>query len=168
MSKPNRSGDLTRVPGGTGRAKGQLLIVRGRVIDPNGKPVAGADIEIWQANSAGRYAHPDDTNPAPLDPNFEGFGAVTTGADGRYQFKTIKPPHYPAGPDMIRPAHIHFDVRGKHDELISQMYFEGDPYIPKDRFLQSVPDPEALIVKLRPSSEEPDFVVAEFDIVFRG
>jgi protocatechuate 3,4-dioxygenase beta subunit len=168
MSKPNRSGDLTRVPGGAGRAQGQLLIVKGRVIDPKGKPVAGADIEIWQANSAGRYAHPDDTNPAPLDPNFEGFGAVTTGADGRYQFKTIKPPHYPVGPDRIRPAHIHFDVRGKHDELISQMYFEGDPYIPTDRFLQSVPDPEALIVKLRPSAEEPDFLVAEFDIVFRG
>jgi len=168
MSKPNRSGDLTHVPGGAERAKGQLLIVGGRVIDPNGRPVAGADIEVWQANSAGRYAHPDDTNPAPLDPNFEGFGAVTTGADGRYKFKTIKPLHYPAAPGMIRPAHIHFDVRGKHDELISQMYFEGDPYIPKDRFLQSALDPEALIVKLLPSTEEPDFMVAEFDIVFRG
>ncbi|WP_219907463.1 hypothetical protein [Nitrosospira sp. Nsp2] len=168
MSKPNRSGDLTRVPGGSERAKGELLIVRGRVIDPHGRPVAGADVEIWQANSAGRYAHPDDTNPAPLDPNFEGFGAVTTGADGRYQFKTIKPLHYPAAPGMIRPAHIHFDVRGKRDELISQLYFEGDPYISKDRFLQSVLDPEALIVKLSPSREEPDFMVAEFDIVFRG
>jgi protocatechuate 3,4-dioxygenase, beta subunit len=168
MSKPNRTGDLTRVPGGSGRAKGQLLIVRGHVLDPEGRPVTGAEVEIWQANSAGRYAHPDDTNPAPLDPNFEGFGAVTTGADGRYQFKTVKPLHYPAAPGMIRPAHIHFDVRGKRDELISQLYFEGDPYIPTDRFLQSVPDPEALIVKLRPSREEPDFVVAEFDIVFRG
>jgi protocatechuate 3,4-dioxygenase, beta subunit len=168
MSKPNRSGDLTRVPGASERAKGQLLIVRGRVIDPSGRPVEGADIEIWQANSAGRYAHPDDTNPAPLDPNFEGFGAVTTGADGRYQFKTIKPLHYPAAPGMIRPAHIHFDVRGKRDELISQLYFEGDPYNSKDRFLQSVPNPEALIVKLSPSREEPDFMVAEFDMVFRG
>ena len=91
MSKPNRSGDLTRVPEEQGRAKGQLLIVKGRVVDPTGTPVAGADIEIWQANSVGRYAHPDDTNPAPLDPNFEGFGAVTTDVDGRYQFKTIKP-----------------------------------------------------------------------------
>ena len=168
MSKPNRSGDLTRVTGGSGRAKGQLLIVRGRVIDPTGSPVAGADIEIWQANSAGRYPHPDDTNPAPLDPNFEGFGAVTTGPDGRYQFKTVKPLHYPAAPGMIRPAHIHFDVRGKRDELISQMYFDGDPYNSKDRFLQSVPDPEALIVKLVPSSQESDVMVAEFDIVFRG
>jgi protocatechuate 3,4-dioxygenase, beta subunit len=169
MSTPNRSGDLTRVPGGTGRAKGQFLIVKGRVIDPTGRPVAGADIEIWQANSVGRYAHPDDTNPAPLDPNFEGFGAMTTGADGRYQFKTIKPPPYPVTPTRTRPAHIHFDVKGRHDELITQMYFEGDPYHKADSFLQSAPNPEALIVKLSPPSpEEPEFMVAEFDIVFRG
>lgn len=169
MSTPNRSGDLTRVPGGSGRAKGQLLIVKGRVIDPAGRPVAGADIEIWQANSVGRYAHPDDTNPAPLDPNFEGFGAMTTGTDGRYQFKTIKPPPYPVTPERTRPAHIHFDVRGRHDELITQMYFEGDPYHKADSFLQSAPNPEALIVKLNsPSPEEPEFMVAEFDIVFRG
>ncbi len=84
MSKPNRTGDLTRVPGGSGRAKGQLLIVKGRVLNPQGKPVAGADVEIWQANSVGRYAHPDDTNPAPLDPNFEGFGAMTTDTDVVY------------------------------------------------------------------------------------
>ena len=69
MSKPDRSGDLTRVPGGAGRAKGQPLIVTGCVRNPAGKPVAGAEIEIWQANAFGRYAHPDDTNPAPLDPN---------------------------------------------------------------------------------------------------
>ena len=169
MSKPNRTGDLTRVPGGSGRAKGQFLLVKGRVIDPTGKPVAGADVEIWQANSVGRYAHPDDTNPAPLDPNFEGFGVVTTGADGHYQFKTIKPPPYPITPTITRPAHIHFDVRGRHDELITQMYFEGDPYHKTDAFLQSAPNPEALIVKLSPPSpEEPDFMVAEFDIVFRG
>lgn len=169
MSEPDRSGDLTRVPGGSGRAKGQFIIVRGTVCGPDGKPVSGAEIEIWQANAAGRYAHPDDTNPAPLDPNFHGFGAATTGADGFYQFKTIKPLHYPAGSIGVRPAHIHFDVRGRRDQLVTQMYFEGDPYNEKDRFLRSVIDPEALIVKLRaPAREEPDFMVAIFDIVFRG
>ncbi len=169
MSTPDRSGDLTRVSGGSGHAKGQPLIIMGAVRDPSGKPVAGAEIEIWQANAAGRYAHPDDTNPAPLDPNFQGFGAVTTGADGLYRFKTIKPLHYPAGSVGIRPAHIHFDVRGRRDELVTQMYFEGDPYNEKDSFLQSVRNPEALIVKLRPpSAGEPEFMVAVFDIVFRG
>jgi protocatechuate 3,4-dioxygenase beta subunit len=169
MSKPDRSGDLTRVPGGTGRAKGQPLIVTGRVLDPSGKPIKGANIEIWQANARGRYAHPDDTNPAPLDPNFQGFGAITTGEDGHYRFKTIKPSAYPITPTRTRPAHIHFNVRGCHDELITQMYFEGDPYNEKDPFLQSAFDPEALIVKLSPSrSDEPDFMLAVFDIVFRG
>lgn len=169
MSKPDRSGDLTRVSGGSGRAKGQSIIVRGRVCNPDGKPVSGAEVEIWQANAAGRYAHPDDTNPAPLDPNFQGFGAVTTGPDGFYQFKTIKPLHYPAGSIGIRPAHIHFDVRGRRDVLVTQMYFEGDPYNEKDSFLQSVLNPDALIVKLLPpTAEEPEFMVAVFDIVFRG
>ncbi|MBA4143748.1 MAG: protocatechuate 3,4-dioxygenase [Nitrosospira sp.] len=167
MSKPNRSGDLTRVPG-SGRAMGQLLIVKGRVMDLAGKPVARADIEIWQANAMGRYAHPDDMNPAPLDPNFEGYGALTSGTDGSYEFLTIKPPPYPISPTRTRPAHIHFDVRGRRDELITQMYFEGDPYHKSDSFLQSVPDPEALIVKLTPSAEEPGLMVAEFDIIFRG
>lgn len=169
MSEPDCSGDLTRVPGGSGRAKGQPIIVRGTVRDPAGKPVSGAKIEIWQANAAGRYAHPDDTNSAPLDPNFQGFGAVTTDTDGFYQFKTIKPLHYPAGSIGIRPAHIHFDIRGRRDELVTQMYFEGDPYNKKDSFLQSVLNPEALIVKLlSPTAEEPEFMVAVFDIVFRG
>jgi protocatechuate 3,4-dioxygenase beta subunit len=169
MSKPDRSGDLTRVPGGAGRARGRPLIVTGRVLDPSGKPVKGANIELWQANSDGRYAHPDDTNPAPLDPNFQGFGSVTTGTDGRYRFKTIKPSAYPITPTRMRPAHIHFNVRGSHDELITQMYFEGDPYNEKDPFLQSAFDPEALIVKLAPPTiQEPDFMVGVFDIVFRG
>src|SRR5687768_3733489 len=168
MSKPNRSGDLTRVPGGSGRAKGQLLIVKGRVIDPSGKPVAGADIEIWQANAVGRYAHPDDTNPAPLDPNFEGFGALTSDADGHYEFLTIKPPPYPVSPDRTRPAHIHFDVRGRHDELITQMYFSGDRYLQKDPYLQSAPDPESLIVTLDSPKKDADPLVAVFDIVIRG
>jgi protocatechuate 3,4-dioxygenase, beta subunit len=168
MSEPNRSGDLTRVPGGSGRAKGQLLIVRGRVIDPTGKPIEGADIEIWQANSVGRYAHPDDTNPAPLDPNFEGFGALTSGTDGSYEFLTIKPPPYPISSTITRPAHIHFDVRGRHDELITQMYFAGDPHLEKDPFLQSVADPEALIVKLDKPQDETKPLVAIFDLVIRG
>lgn len=168
MSKPNRSGDLTRVPGGSGRAKGQFLIVKGRVINPSGKPVAGADIEIWQTNAVGRYAHPDDTNPAPLDPNFEGFGAVTSDADGHYEFLTIKPPHYPISPERTRPAHIHFNVRGQHDKLITQMYFSGDPYLQKDPYLQSASDPESLIVRLDSPKKDTDPLVAEFNIVIRG
>jgi len=170
MAVPNQSGDLTRVGDGVGRAKGQVLNVMGRVLNRAGEPVRGAKVEIWQANAAGRYAHPDDPNPAPLDPNFEGFGVVTTDAEGHYRFKTIKPAAYPTGPTSMRPAHIHFEVVARHDELVTQMYFEGDPYNDKDRFLQSASRPEALIVRLRPAKQElePDSMTAVFDIVVRG
>ena len=168
--KPNLSGDLTHVAGGTGRAKGQVLNVMGRVLNIAGEPVRGAQIEVWQVNAAGRYAHPDDTNPAPLDPNFEGYGLIVTDADGHYIFKTIRPVAYPTGPGSFRPAHIHFDVRGKHDQLVTQMYFEGDPYNEKDRHLQTARRPETLIVKLRSpiSDQEADSMTAVFDIVIRG
>lgn len=169
-NKPERVEDLTHVPGGNGRARGQLLSVTGRVLTTAGEPVSGARIEIWQANAAGRYAHPDDTNPAPLDPNFQGYTVLKTGADGSYRFQTIKPGAYPAGPNTIRPPHIHFDLSGTHDRLVTQMYFDGDPYNEKDRFLQSVLRPEALMVKLRPATgaSEADPMLAVFDIVIRG
>ncbi len=168
--KLERPEDLTHVPGGNGRAKGQLLNVTGRVLTTAGEPVPGVRIEIWQANAAGRYAHPDDTNPAPLDPNFLGYTVLISGADGSYRFETIKPGAYPAGPNTIRPSHIHFDLSGTHDRLVTQMYFDGDPYNEKDRFLQSVLRPEALIVKLRPApgGAETDPMLAVFDIVIRG
>jgi protocatechuate 3,4-dioxygenase beta subunit len=93
-----------------------------------------------------------------------------TGADGSYRFETIKPGAYPAGPNTIRPSHIHFDLSGTHDRLVTQMYFDGDPYNQKYRFLQSVLRPEVLIVKLRPTpgGSETDPVLAVFDIVIRG
>ena len=162
---PNRTGNLAAAANG-GRAKGQLLVVSGRVVNVDGEPIRGARIEIWQANAAGRYAHPTDTNTAPLDPNFEGFGQLVTDAEGRYRFTTIKPAPYPAGRE-IRPAHIHFDVVGRQDRLITQMYFECDEHNAKDRFLQSAARPQMLIVKLQTAKPElgQDTMLAEFDIV---
>jgi protocatechuate 3,4-dioxygenase beta subunit len=164
----NETGDLTRVPGKTGRAEGQILNVMGTVRNGTGEPVGGLKIEVWQANALGRYAHPSDRNPAPLDPNFEGFGAITTDDQGRYRFLTIKPAAYPVmGTDMIRPAHIHFDVMGRYDRIVTQMYFEGDAYNEKDRFLQSVARPDRLIAKSGPTPADsgPGSQVAVFDIL---
>jgi protocatechuate 3,4-dioxygenase beta subunit len=164
----NESGDLTRVPGKSGRAEGQVLTVMGTVRNGSGEPVGGIRIEVWQANALGRYAHPSDRNPAALDPNFEGYGALTTDAEGRYRFLTIKPAAYPViGTDMIRPAHIHFDVMGRADRIVTQMYFEGDPYNDKDRFLQSVGRPERLIAKSGPlpADAEPGSQLAVFDLL---
>ena len=114
----DHNADLTRVPGRPGRAEGEILNVMGRVLNLKGEPVRNSKVEVWQANAHGRYTHPSDTNPAPLDPNFEGSATLTTDSEGRYRFKTIKPGAYPLGPNTIRPAHIHFEVYGKRDKRI--------------------------------------------------
>lgn len=167
--KPLHQGaDLTTIPGKPGHAAGQAIHVMGRVLNLQGQPVQGAKVEIWQANTHGRYNHPSDTNPAPLDPNFEGFAVLTTDAEGRYRFKTIKPGPYPAGPDLIRPPHIHFEVTGQINRLVTQMYFAGEPLNDKDPFLQGAgASKERLIVDLRPPTRElePDSLMAVWDIV---
>ena len=162
-----QTSDLTKIAGRPGRAEGQVLNVMGRVLNLAGEPVRNARVEVWQANAHGRYSHPSDTNPAPLDPNFEGAGVLTTDSDGRYRFKTTKPAAYPAGPTLIRPAHIHFQVSGRQDRLVTQLYFEGDPYNEKDPFLNSAGRKELLVARLLdPSPEfEPDSKMVRFDIV---
>jgi protocatechuate 3,4-dioxygenase beta subunit len=167
---PDRGGDLTHLPGKPGRAAGQVM---GRVLDINGEPVRQAKIETCQANTHGRYTHPNDTNSAPLDANFEGFAAMTTDAEGRYRFKTIKPGAYPAGQGVIRPPHIHFIVSGRRDKLVTQMYFEGEALNERDPFLLSAPaDSRELLVarELPPPAElahdvEPGSRLEVFDIV---
>ena len=160
--------DLTKVPGRPGRAEGLVLNVMGQVLNLKGEPVRNARVEIWQANTHGRYTHPSDHNTAPLDPNFEGSAILTTDHDGRYRFKTIKPAAYPAGPNRMRPAHIHFQVSGRQDRLVTQMYFEGDPYLEADRFFQTALEQKDLLIAklLQPTSEmEPEAKLVVFDIV---
>src|SRR5260370_30955831 len=126
--KPLHQGaDLTTIPGKPGRAAGQVIHVMGRVVNAQGQPVQGARVEIWQANTHGRYTHPSDHNPAPLEPNFERFAVLTTDAQGRYRIKTIKPGAYPAGPDRMRPPHIHFDVPGKRTRFVTTSYIARGP-----------------------------------------
>src|SRR5207237_6047313 len=99
--------------------------------------------------------------------NFDGAAVLSTDAEGHYAFKTIKPGAYPAGPNMIRPPHIHFQVTGREDRLVTQMYFENEPYNDSDRLLNSAERKELLITKLLPPSAElePDAKLARFDIV---
>jgi protocatechuate 3,4-dioxygenase, beta subunit len=167
LGELSQNSDLTRLPGRSGRADGQILNVMGRVLNLSGEPVRIAKVEVWQANTYERYTHPSDPNPAPLDPNFEGAAILTTDSEGRYRFKTIKPAAYPTGPNTMRPAHIHFQVTGRQDRLVTQMYFEGDPFNEVDPFLNSAERKELLITRLQsPSPEfEADSKIVVFDIV---
>ncbi len=110
---------------------------------------------------------PATSNPAPLDPHFNGFAVTATDAEGRYAFTTVKPTAYPTSPTTWRPAHIHFAVTARAERLVTQMYFEGDPYNATDPFLNSARRPEALIVALRPPApgQHPESRRVEFDIV---
>lgn len=119
--------DLTLIDGYKKRAEGDIIYVSGRVLNKKGEPVSGAKIEIWQANTHGRYAHPSDKNPAALDENFQGFAVLKTDLLGRYHFKTIKPGPYPKGAPMQRTPHIHFDVMGKNNRITTQMFFPDEP-----------------------------------------
>jgi protocatechuate 3,4-dioxygenase beta subunit len=126
---------------------GQRMILEGRVLGSDGRPLPGQLVEIWQANAAGRYAHEVDRHPAPLDPNFSGAGRCLTDGEGRYRFVTIRPGSYPweNHPNAWRPAHIHFSVFGRAftERLVTQMYFPDDPLFPFDPIFNSVRDPQA-------------------------
>jgi protocatechuate 3,4-dioxygenase beta subunit len=165
--RPDLAGDLARPSGCAGEARGQLLYVMGRVLNCAGEPVAGARIEIWQANADGKYHHPSDVNPAPLDPNFKGFAMLTTDAAGRYQFRTIKPGRYPTAEGEVRPPHIHFAVDGRFDRLVTQLYFAGEPENETDRWLNAASRPEQLIAQLEsaPPHFEHGARVAKFEII---
>jgi protocatechuate 3,4-dioxygenase beta subunit len=167
-TKPvDRDADLTVIQGRPGKAKGQVIYLMGRVFNLKGEPIRGTEIEIWQANTYGRYTHPSDKNPAPLDPNFQGFGIQTTDSEGRFRFKTVKPGAYQVTADWTRPPHIHFDVTSKSNRLITQMYFEGEPLNEKDLLYKSTMDKESLLTKLMPPTKdiEPDALIAVWDIV---
>ena len=166
--------DLTRQH--AGEPIGERIIVSGVLRDTEGKPLRDTLVEIWQANSAGRYAHRWDRWPAPLDPNFSGAGRCMTDSEGRYRFTTIKPGPYPWGNhyNAWRPAHIHFSLLGRAftQRLVTQMYFPGDPFFPYDPIFNSAPDPkarEAMISTFSIHKTQPDWAQCfEWDIYLRG
>lgn len=131
----------------SGEPLGARIVVTGRVLDGDGHPVRNQLVEIWQANSAGRYIHQRDQHPAPIDPNFTGAGRTITDDDGNYRFITIKPGAYPwrNHTNAWRPAHIHFSLFGNAftQRIVTQMYFPGDPLFPLDPIYNSIVDQRA-------------------------
>jgi protocatechuate 3,4-dioxygenase, beta subunit len=165
--------DLTRQH--PGEPLGERIVVAGRVLDDDGRPVPGALVEVWQANAAGRYAHAVDRHPAPLDPNFSGAGRCLTDADGRYRFVTIKPGAYPwrNHENAWRAQHLHFSLFGRSfvQRLVTQMYFPGDPLFYQDPIYNAVPAAarHRMVCAFDLSETVPEWALAyRFDIVLRG
>lgn len=166
--------DLTIVHGG--EPQGERIRVAGRVLDGDGRAVAGQLVEIWQANAAGRYVHKRDQHPAPIDPNFTGVGRCLTGPDGSYAFTTIKPGAYPWKNHLNawRPAHIHFSLFGSEftQRIITQMYFPGDQLFALDPIYQSVVDADArerLVATYDHGLTSPEWALGyRWDIVLTG
>jgi len=166
--------DLTRQH--EGEPQGERIIVTGRVLGEDGRPVRSALVEIWQTNAGGRYRHEVDQHPAPLDPNFTGAGRTLTDDDGRYEFVTIKPGAYPwrNHPNAWRPAHIHFSLFGRafSSRLVTQMYFPGDPLFEQDPIFQSVRDANArarLVAQFDLGLTQPEWALGyRWDIVLRS
>lgn len=166
--------DLTRTH--SAPPVGERIIVSGRVLDQNSRPVPNTVIEIWQANAAGRYRHDVDRHDAPLDPNFTGSGQAMSDTEGRYRFVTIRPGEYPWRNhyNAWRAAHIHFSLFGPafSTRLVTQMYFPGDPLIPFDPIFNCTADEKArnrLISTFDWETTMPEHALAyRFDLILRG
>jgi len=165
--------DLTAC--GAGAPLGERIVICGRVIDEDQRPVRDSLIELWQCNAAGRYTHARDNHDVPLDPNFPGFGKTLTNAAGEFRFVTIKPGAYPWGnhSNAWRPAHVHFSLFGTiySQRLITQMFFPGDPLLALDPIFQSVPAHarDRLIANFSLQHTVEGFALGyRFDIVLRG
>lgn len=144
--------DLSRLSPDAPRALGQLITVSGRVLDERGRPLSGCLMEMWHANTAGKYIHHNDPSPVPADANYRGHGRILTDDSGRFRFRTIKPGGY-AVPDVEtgaktgwwRPPHLHFSLFGSNfgARLVTQMFFPGEPLNAHDLILNSIPDAAA-------------------------
>jgi protocatechuate 3,4-dioxygenase beta subunit len=142
--------DLVQVTGRTGRARGTIVYLAGKLVNPDGKPISGAEVEIWQCDAGGVYHHVGAASRG-ADPNFQGYGKVQTAADGAFRFRTIKPVPYPG-----RTPHIHVIVKGQGlPKLATQLYNEGEPQNERDFLFRSIAPGarEGVIMKFRPASQ---------------
>jgi len=133
----DKDADLTRVSGKTGIAKGTIIEISGQVLDTELNPIEDATIDLWQANSFGKYHHPHDSSEAPIDENFQSWAIIQSGSQGKFKFRTVMPGAYPLGAKDQRTPHIHIKV-GKHgyEPLLTQMYFPDQPLNETDGLYQ--------------------------------
>jgi protocatechuate 3,4-dioxygenase, alpha subunit len=153
-------------------ASGEKIQIEGRILDGDGVPVFDAFLEIWQANAAGKYAHPEDRQDKPLDPRFRGFGRVGADAEGRFRFTTIRPGRVPGRGNTLQAPHINIAIfgRGLLKQLTTRLYFADQAEANEsDPVLGAIDDPVArrtlLAVKLPAGGAIPTY---RFDIVLQG
>ena len=147
-ASPVTTGDLTCTREGSAQALGEVIEITGTIRNLVSAPIGGVRIVVWQANCFGRYDHPNDIgSKAPLDPNFRGFGEVRSATDGTYRLRTVKPGSYAALDGWTRAPHVHFEVYGRFERLVTQMYFPAEPLNETDRFLLWSRKPDLLIAK---------------------
>ena len=162
--------DQTLIQGHSESALGEVIYVHGQILDTRGVPLANAKVDIWQANAAGRYQHSEDENPAPLDPNFQGWGIVQTDSLGFYRYKTIKPGAYSLdsfGDSGWRARHIHYKV--SHADcvpLTTQLYFPGDPLIADDEEIAEVPEADRwMMISIEEESHSSGAAIFRYDVI---
>ncbi len=161
-----RDADLTRLAGRNARAAGQVIEFEGRVLDSTGKPIAGARVELWQANAAGRYAHPGDAgNTAPLDPNFQGYALLTTGAGGAFRLTTIKPAGYNVPAIGVRTPHLHWKIEAGARKLTTQSYFPNEPQNDTDALMRRMGPPVRDLIARTATAKEEGALAFAWDIV---
>jgi protocatechuate 3,4-dioxygenase beta subunit len=154
---PDQDADLLRT-GNRRYDHGEPATVSGTLTDLEGRPLAGSVVEIWQCDAQGHYHHPGDGGRA--DPSFQGFGRVQADAQGRWQFRTIRPVPYTG-----RTPHIHVKVRsGQRELLTTQLYVQGDPHNARDGIWGRL-SPEDRAAVTAPFRRDADGLVAEFPLV---
>ena len=152
-------------------AVGERVVIEGSVLDGDGEPVTDAMIEVWQANAAGRYDHPEDLKPSkPLDRNFQGFGRVATGPDGRFRLRTIKPGPVAGAGETLQAPHINVSIfaRGLLKRLVTRIYFPGELLNETDALLSALPTDRRDTLIARAVDAGAAERVLEFDIVLQG
>ncbi len=153
--------DLTRLDGSGGTASGEVIDIFGTVFNHDGRPIAGAKLDLWQANAVGRYMHGGDMREdLPLDPHFQGSAVLVTDREGRYRFRTVRPGIYAFG-GVPRPRHIHFDITSRHARLTTQMYFPGE----KENALEKINEDSLLVAKTgKPLGDDNKVAALNWDI----
>ena len=154
--------DMSHLPGRE-PASGEVISVFGKVVNLHDEPCPDVKIEIWQSNARGKYIHRNDHNPVPIDPNFDGYANIVTDSKGHYRFKTVMPASYPVTPEFWRPPHIHYDIVGRVNRLVTQMYFPDEPLNDKDPILQVAWFNESLIAKVVPPSPNDESGIKQFE-----